>query len=58
MSTVVNDPGDPFWPVKNWPVIFHNFVAIAPMITKFGTVIKIDVFYTMATKIVTSLHIT
>ena len=34
----------------------HNFVVIAPMITKFGTVIKLDVFYTMATKkIVTSL---
>ena len=27
----------------------HNFV-IAPMITKFGTCIKLDVFYTMVTK--------
>ena len=23
----------------------HNFVAIAPMVTKFGTGIKLDVFY-------------
>ena len=28
----------------------HNFVVIAPMIIKFGTGIKLDVFYTMATK--------
>ena len=33
----------------------HNFVAIVPMIMKFGTGIKLDVSYTMATKIVTSL---
>ena len=33
----------------------HNFVVIAPMIMKFGTGIKLDVFYTMVTKIVTSL---
>ena len=34
----------------------HNFVVIAPMITKFGTGIKLDVFYTMVTKkFVTSL---
>ena len=34
----------------------HNFVVIAPMIMKFGTVIKLDVFYTMITKnFVTSL---
>ena len=34
----------------------HNFVVIAPMIMKFGTGIKRDVFYTMATKtFVTSL---
>ena len=33
----------------------HNFVAIAPMIMKFGGV-ELDVFYTMATKkFVTSL---
>ena len=35
---------------------YHNFVAIAPMITKLGTDIKLDVFYTMVTKkFVTSL---
>ena len=28
----------------------HNFVVIAPMIIKFGTGIKLDVFYTMVTK--------
>ena len=28
----------------------HNFVVIAPMIMKFGTGIKFDVFYTMVTK--------
>ena len=33
----------------------HNFVVIAPMITKFGTDIKLDVLYTMVAKIVTSL---
>ena len=34
----------------------HNFVAIAPMIIKFGTGVKLDVFYTMVRKkIVTSL---
>ena len=34
----------------------HNFVVIAPMIIKFDTDIKLDVFYTMATKnCVTSL---
>ena len=33
----------------------HNFVVIAPMIMKFGTGIKLNVFYTMVTKIVTSL---
>ena len=34
----------------------HNFVVIAPMITKFGTGIKLDVFYTTVTKkFVTSL---
>ena len=34
----------------------HNFVVIAPMIMKFGTGIKLDVFYTMvAKKFVTSL---
>ena len=34
----------------------HNFVVIAPMIMKYGTGIKLDVFYTMATKrFVTSL---
>ena len=29
----------------------HNFVVVAPMIMKFGTVVELDVFYTMATKI-------
>ena len=34
----------------------HNFVVIAPMIMKFGTGIKLDVFYTVVTrKFVTSL---
>ena len=34
----------------------HNFVVIAAMIMKFGTGIKLDVFYTMGTKkIVTTL---
>ena len=34
----------------------HNFVVIALMIMKFGTGVKLDVFYTMAAKkIVTSL---
>ena len=34
----------------------HNFVAIYPMIMKFGTGVKFDVFYTMVTKtFVTSL---
>ena len=28
----------------------HNFVVIALMIMKFGTGIKLDVFYTMVTK--------
>ena len=34
----------------------HNFVVIAPMIMKFGIGVKLDVFYTIVTKIfVTSL---
>ena len=34
----------------------YNFVVIGPMIMKFGTGFKFDVFYTMVTKrIVTSL---
>ena len=34
----------------------HNFVVIAPVIMKFGTGIKLDAFYIMATKkFVTSL---
>ena len=28
----------------------HNFVIIAPMIMKFGTGVKLDVFYTTVTK--------
>ena len=36
--------------------LHHNFDVIAPMIMKFGTSVKLDVFYTMATKkFVTSL---
>ena len=35
---------------------YHNFVVIAPIIMKFGTGVKLDVFYTMVTKnFVTSL---
>ena len=34
----------------------HNFVVIAPMIMKFDTGVKLDVFYTMVTQeFVTSL---
>ena len=33
----------------------HNFVIIAPMIMKLGTGVKLDVFYTMVQKIVTSI---
>ena len=34
----------------------HNFGVIAPMIMKFGTAVKLDVFYTMVTiEFVTSL---
>ena len=34
----------------------HNFVVIAPVVMKFGTGVKLDVFYTMVTKrFVTSL---
>ena len=34
----------------------HNFVVVTPMIMKFGTDVKLDVFYTMVTKqFVTSL---
>ena len=34
----------------------HNFVVIAPIIMKFGTGIKLDVFYTVVTeKLVVSL---
>ena len=28
----------------------HNFVVIAPMIMKFGTGVKVDVFYTTVTE--------
>ena len=30
--------------------LHHNFVVIAPMIMKFGTGVKLDVFHTMVTK--------
>ena len=33
----------------------HNFVVIAPMIMKFDTGVKLDVFYIMVAKNVTSL---
>ena len=33
----------------------HNFVVIALMFMKFGTGVKLDVFYTMVEKIVTPL---
>ena len=33
----------------------HNFVVIALMLMKFGTGMKLDVFYTMETKNITSL---
>ena len=33
----------------------HNFIVIAPMIIKFGTGVKLDVFYTMVEKNVTLL---
>ena len=29
----------------------HNFVIIAPVIMKFGTGVKLDIFYTMVAKI-------
>ena len=32
----------------------HSFVVIALLIMKFGACIKLDVFYTMVTKIMTS----
>ena len=32
------------------PPLHHNFVVIAPMIMKFDTVMKLDVFYTVVTK--------
>ena len=35
--------------------LHHNFVVIASMIMKFGTGVKLDVFYKVVTKIVTSL---
>ena len=31
-------------------VSHHNFVGVTPMIMKFGTGVKLDVFYTMVTK--------
>ena len=37
------------------PPPHHNLLVIAPIIVKFGTGVKLDVFYTMVTKIVTSL---
>ena len=31
-------------------VLHHNFVGFSPMIMKFGAGMKLDVFYTMAAK--------
>ena len=42
-----------FWTVSHWRAMRasdHNFVVIAPMVIKFGTGVKLDVFYTMVTK--------
>ena len=36
----------------------HNFVVIVPMIIKFGTGVKPNVFYTMVTKICDDTTIT
>ena len=33
----------------------HNFVVIAPMVMKFGTGVKLDVFHRLVKKNVTSL---
>ena len=53
---------NPIWHGLFWTVSYrrgglhHNVVVIAPKIMKFGTGIKLDVFYTMVTKhFVTSL---
>ena len=43
-----------FWTVSYggpWGSPHHNFVVIAPMIMKFDTGVKHDVFYTMVAKI-------
>ena len=40
-----------FWKSQPWGGgVPHNFVVVASMIMKFGTNMKLDVFYTMATK--------
>ena len=50
-----------FLTVSHWggghqPSPHNNYVVIAPMVMKFGTGIKLDVFYAMVTKkFVTSL---
>ena len=52
-----------FWTVCHWgggggghKGPYHNFVVFVPMIMKFGTGVKLDVFYTTVTKkFVTSL---
>ena len=57
---------DFFWTVSHWgggegegddvPSPHHNFVVIASVIIKFGTCMKLDVFYTNGNKkFVTSL---
>ena len=44
------------WGAIRAPLPHHNFVVNAPMVIKFGTDVKLDVFYTMVAKtFVTSL---
>ena len=51
-----NDMNRQSWRAMRAPPPHHNFVVIAPIIMKFGTDIKLDVFYTIVTqKFVTSL---
>ena len=41
-------------PYLIWAFLGSHFDVIAPMIMKFGTDMKLDIFYTMSTKFVTS----
>ena len=36
--------------METWAPLHHNFVAIAPIIMKFGAGITLDMFYTIVTK--------